>query len=81
MKKDKCIKVNGTLKVLKRLNSSVNGNPRFLVMIDDVVITTKSDYSYCYNIENLKNKGCICEAFYYETKAGNAMLEDISEIK
>ena len=48
---------NGKIKIIKRLNNSVNGNPRFLIALVDmegyVEVETKSDSAYCYNIENL----------------------------
>ena len=73
-------KINGTVTILKRLNNSVNGNPRFLLMIDNKVITTKSDYGYCYDIENIVRSGEVVEAAIYYTKTG-ARLETIKRVK
>ena len=69
-------KINGTVTIIERLNNSVNGNPRFKLMIDDTVIITKSDYGYCYDIENLARSGEAVEAEIYYTKAGSRRLED-----
>ena len=69
-------KINGTVTILKRLNNSVNGNPRFKLMIDDIVITTKN-YGYCYDIENIARSGEVIEAEIYYTKTGARRLETI----
>lgn len=63
--------LEGIITNIWRLNCSAYGNPRFNIEIDnDLVLTTKSDYSYCYNIENLFNKQCVVSIEYYETKTG-----------
>lgn len=76
---------NGKIQIVKRLNSSVNGNPRFLIELIDLnyyeTLETKSDASYCYNIENLSNKKCDCILTYYFTPKGTGKIEDIKEIK
>ena len=75
----------GKIEILKRLNNSVNGNPRFLIELLDsdnfIELQTKSDYSYNYNIENLIMKQCNCIVEYYYTKNGNGKIQDITEIK
>ena len=73
-------KITGKLSIINRLNNSVNGNPRFVVEIDNNTICTKSDYSYSYNIENLANKNAMVEAYIYDTKL-STRLERITEIK
>ena len=70
-------KINGTVTILEKLNNSVNGNPRFKLMIDGIVITTKSDYGYCYDIENIVRSGEVIEAEIYYTKSGARRLETI----
>ena len=50
--------ITGQLKVLTRLPSSVNGNPRFLVSLDDVVCKTIVDSSLGYSIQNMDGKRC-----------------------
>jgi len=75
----KLLETKGKITDSKRLNNSVNGNPRFNLVIDGVMLTTKSDYAYCYNIDNLINKGCGVTIKYYETKTGYR-LESIKEI-
>ena len=76
----KTYEVSGTITDLKRLNSSVNGNPRFTLVIDGMILCTKSDYSYCYNIENLYNKQCTVIAKCYDTKS-STRIESIIEVK
>ena len=75
---------NGKIKIIKRLNSSVNGNPRFLIELVDmegyVEVETKSDSAYCYNIENLDRAGCDCEILFYFTKGGKGKIENIKRI-
>jgi hypothetical protein len=72
--------VKGKIESIERLNCSIYGNPRFVLLIDGKWLTTKSDYSYCYNIENLYNKQCevICEC--YDTKT-SIRIQSIKEIK
>lgn len=66
---------------IERLNSSVNGNPRFIVtMVNGLILNTKSDYSYCYNIENLYKKNCLVRVLAYETKT-KTMIQSINEVK
>lgn len=72
--------ITGIITDLKRLNCSVNGNPRFMIVLDGISLVTKSDYSYCYNIENLYNKGCKVIAKCYDTK-NSSKIETIEEIK
>lgn len=74
----KYYEVKGKITDLKRLNSSINGNPRFYIVIDGIVLHTKSDYSYCYNIENLYKRGCEVIAKCYDTKT-KSMIEDIKD--
>ena len=65
---------------LERLNNSVNGNPRFNVEVGDKILTTKSDASYCYNIENLYSKNSSVDITYYETKT-SYRIATIKEVK
>lgn len=75
----------GKIRIVNRLNNSINGNPRFLIDLVDaeqfIILTSKSDYPYNYNIENLANKNCDCVVRYYYTKSGNGRIENIKEIK
>ena len=43
----------GELKILTRLDSSTNGNPRFLISIDGFVCKTGVDCMHGYTIQNL----------------------------
>jgi len=76
----KYYEVIGIITDCKRLNSSVNGNPKFILVIDGIVLNTKSDYSYNYNIDNLYKKGCEVVAKCYDTKC-YSKIEDITEVK
>ena len=42
----------GTLELVRRLPSSVNGNPRFLIRIDGHTCATTVDSSHGYHIQN-----------------------------
>jgi len=72
--------ITGKIDGIERLNNSYYGNPRFLVFIGDLVLTTKSDYSYVYNIENLYKKECLVDVTYYETKT-SYRIQTIKEVK
>ena len=49
----------GTLKVIKKLANSVNGNPRYLISIDGFTCKTPVDSSYGYSVTNYNNKEII----------------------
>lgn len=49
----------GKLEVLKRLPSSLNGNPRYLIRIDEFTCKTAVDSSYGYCITNFDGKEVI----------------------
>lgn len=42
----------GILRVLKRLPSSINGNPRYLISIDGFICKTAVDSMYGYSVTN-----------------------------
>jgi hypothetical protein len=46
----------GTLTVVTRLKSSLNGNPRYLVMLDGYIASTKVDAMLGYGITNFDGK-------------------------
>lgn len=46
----------GILKIITRLDSSINGNPRFLLSIDGFTCKTSVDSSYGYSVQNYDNK-------------------------
>jgi hypothetical protein len=68
--------IKGTITDIKRLNNSVNGNPRFCIVIDGEVLHTKSDAAYCYDIQNLHKRQYKVIAKCYDTKTGSR-IEDI----
>lgn len=58
-----------TISFLTRLNSSVNGNPRFRIHFDDgSSAITSSDSMLCYGLENKENIGNPVEVTF--TRAG-----------
>jgi hypothetical protein len=59
---------------LKRLNNSVNGNPRYRVYFTDgSIAVTSSDAAFCYGIENKEMRGELEVTF---TRAG--LIADMS---
>ena len=50
---------SGKLEVIKRLPSSANGNPRFLVRVDGWTCKTPVDSTLGYSITNYNNKEVI----------------------
>lgn len=49
-------KITTTLWGATRLNSSVNGNPRFTLHTDDGDFTTQSDAAISYEVENITHR-------------------------
>ena len=49
----------GTLEVIKRLKSSINGNPRYLLRIDGLHCSTAVDSMYGYCVSNYDGKQVI----------------------
>jgi len=74
----KLLETKGKITNLNRLNNSINGNPRFTLEIGNSILCTKSDYSYCYNVENLYNKQCEVIIKYYDTGI-STRIESIEE--
>ena len=54
MKNEKTIK--GKLTIINRLNSSLSGNPRFLVEINNQYFKTTPDAMLAYGIQNFDGK-------------------------
>lgn len=70
MMKTEIITLTGELHLIERLNNSINGNPRYMLRIDDTVFYTKPDCSYGYSITNYTNfnKVVTVELKYYYGK-------------
>ena len=72
-----------TYKILhyERLNNSVNGNPRYSLILQDqethdtISCKTKSDYAYNYGMFNKGYDFLTCELTY--TKAGNCYIDKV----
>jgi len=60
---------------IKRLNNSINGNPKFQLYFNNEVLTTKSDSMLAYSISsNLINKEL--EIKYHINKKGKSILDN-----
>ena len=66
----------GTVERLKRLESSVNGNPRFSFTIDGYDAATGIDSMHGYAIQNFEGKNCVAEL---GTHYGRLTLNSIKE--
>jgi hypothetical protein len=64
----------GKLQIIKRLPSSRNGNPRYLLKVDGWTCRTSVDSSLGYSVTNFDNK--IVEATI-GTHFGNATLDSV----
>lgn len=63
---------------LERMNSSVNGNPKFRVhFTDDSSATTQSDAGFCYGLENRENFGVDVEVKF----SRRGYIEDLRPVK
>jgi hypothetical protein len=67
----------GTVERLKRMESSVNGNPRFSFTIDGYDAATGVDSMHGYCIQNFEGKNCVAEI---GTHYGRLTLNSIEEI-
>ena len=64
----------GILKIIKRLNSSLNGNPRFLISINGFTCKTGVDSMHGYCVENHNNKPVIATiGTHYNTATLNTL--------
>ena len=63
----------GTLEVIKRLPSSINGNPRYLIRVGGVECRTSVDSSHGYGITN--HEGQVIKAII-GAHYGKATLDD-----
>lgn len=65
---------------IKRLNSSVNGNPRYCIAFEDDTVRgfrTSSDHGFCYEIGNPDmREGCLVRVQF--TRAG--LISDMQPI-
>jgi hypothetical protein len=68
----------GLLTIIKRLPQSTNGNPRFLLKVDDWTCRTSVDCSLGYTVQNLDGK--TVEAVI-GTHYGQATLNSVELIK
>ena len=66
----------GTVEKVKRLDSSVNGNPRFSFTIDGYTAVTGVDATHGYEIQNFEGKNCVA---YLGSHYGKLTLNSITE--
>jgi len=60
---------------IKRLNNSINGNPKYRLYFNNEVLTTKNNSMIVYSIsDDLINKNL--EVKYYYTNKGKAILDN-----
>jgi len=64
----------GKLEVIKRLPSSKNGNPRYLVKVDGWTCRTAPDSSLAYAITNFDSKKVVA---WIGTYYGNATIDSV----
>ena len=64
----------GILEIIKRLKSSVNGNPRYECKVDGWTFWTTPDSAYAYSIEAMEGKTVTVEI---GTHYGKAQLHDM----
>jgi len=77
MKLDKSnVKVTG----VKRLNNSVNGNPKYKFYTDEGVVITPSDAMWVYAFSTYTFINKIVNISYHTTKSGKAILNSIREV-
>ncbi len=71
------VKVTG----VKKLNNSVNGNPKYKFYTNKGTITTPSDalWVYAFSTHTFLNK--MVDVSYHLTKSGKAILNSIKEVK
>lgn len=67
----------GKLEVLKRLPSSLNGNPRYLIRVDGFTCKTAVDSGYGYSVTNFDGKEVIA---YIGTHYGIATLDSLKGV-
>lgn len=65
----------GKLEIIKRLPSSTNGNPRFLLRVDGWTCRTAVDSSLGYEVQNFDGKQVVATI---GTHYGNATLDSVS---
>lgn len=80
MAKSSSTVIRGIIVAAKRLNNSVNGNPRFdvtvkidgLTLDDHVVLTTSSDAACSYDVENVRRERALVDLAL--TRAGRVEM-------
>ena len=68
----------GKLEVLKRLPSSLNGNPRYLIRIDGFTCKTAVDSMHGYSVTNFNGKEVIATI---GTHYGTQTLDSLKEVQ
>ena len=73
-------KANVKVTSVKRLNNSVNGNPKYKFYTDEGVVTTPSDAMWVYAFSTYTFINKIVNISYHTTKSGKAILNSIREV-
>jgi hypothetical protein len=68
----------GKLEIIRREQSSINGNPRYLLRVDGYLCVTTPDSSMAYSLPNLDGKQveALIGTHYGKTSLGSAWLAD-----
>ena len=74
------LKTNIRIKAVKRLNNSLNGNPKYEFHTNEGVITTPSDAGWVYGFSTHTFIDKIVNLSYHITKSNKAILDSIKEI-
>lgn len=59
---------NGKLQIVERMKNSINGNPKYLVLVGDVTMYTMTDSMLAYAITNYDRKEVTVKAGLYRGK-------------
>jgi hypothetical protein len=68
----------GQLEIIQRLPQSLNGNARFLCMIDGYICRTAVDSCYADAVKNLAGKKCVA---ILGTHYGQLTIDSIEAVK
>ena len=58
--------ISGKLQIVEKLKNSLNGNPRYMALIGDLVVKTKPDAQLGYSITNYRDKQVIALVKQYK---------------
>lgn len=71
----KSITLTGNLTIAERLKNSTNGNPRYMLVIDNQVFYTRPDSMHSYGITNYSDKNVTVTLSMYRGKLSLDSIE------